>query len=549
MPGPRLPQIHRNPKYLEERARRSTDLIALIAFCGFLFFLGLQVIGLVGADETRYAQVAREMLLRHDWVTPVLGGQPWMEKPPLYYWSAMLAYRTAGMVIDWAARVPSAVFSTLMIFFIYAWARRFRPGTQLDAALITAASALVVGFGRGASTDMPLTAMFTIAMLCWWGWYASGRRSWLLLFYFFSGLGTLAKGPVAVFLAALILVVFALLRRDRRLITRTLWPVGIVVYLAVVLPWFVAVQRANPDFFHVFIVQHNLARYATDLYRHKQPFWYFLPVGMAGLLPWTIFVIEAVVDACRDWRFSTREPAGKEDLRVYLALWFLLPILFFSFSQSKLPGYILPAIPAGTILLADFVLHREELGDKPAAWLALLHALLCAAMLVGALLAPFKLLHLEVHRNVWFVAAALAIIAILAMWLALRNQGYRSLRFSTLVPVVIAFGLLLRGTAPLINLLQSARPVENALRETALGSIPSVAVYDVPRSVEYGLAFYRNQRISSYERNEIPPGDHLVVAASGAKSELEYRLPGRLVTRVGGFAPQHLDFYLVSGSR
>src|SRR5208283_5586270 len=93
----------RNDQQYKERARRSTDLIALVAFCGFLFFAGLQVIGLVGADEPRYAQVAREMLLRHDWVTPVLYGQPWLEKPPLYYWCAMLAYQGAGGVSDWAA--------------------------------------------------------------------------------------------------------------------------------------------------------------------------------------------------------------------------------------------------------------------------------------------------------------------------------------------------------------------------------------------------------------------------------------------------------------
>ena len=119
------------------------------------------------------------------------------------------------------------------------------------------------------------------------------------------------------------------------------------------------------------------------------------------------------------------------------------------------------------------------------------------------------------------------------------------LRFITLVPVVIAFSLVLRGTAPIIDVLQSARPVQTAIAR--LGEVPTVAVYDVPRSVEYGLGFYRNQFIPSYERNEIPDVDHLVVAASGSQKELEYRLPERLVTRVGGFGWQHLDFYLVSG--
>ena len=537
-----------DPKQFGERARRSTDLLALIAICGFLFFAGLQVIGLVGVDEPRYAQVAREMLQRHDWVTPVLWGQPWLEKPPLYYWCAVLAYKAAGSATGWAARLPSAVLSTLMVFFIYVWGRRFRRGMQLDAALITAACAMVIGFGRAASTDMPLTATFTIAMLCWYAWYESQNRTWLVGFYLSAGLAALAKGPVAALLAALILAVFAALRRDWRLLARTLWMPGVLLYALVTLPWFLAVQRANPEFFRLFILQHNLARYTSNIYRHQQPFWYYLPAVLLGLVPWVVFVLVALIDALRDWRYSLRQPAGKEDLRTYLAIWFLLPIGFFSLSQSKLPGYILPAIPAGTILLADFILRREQEGDKPGLPLAGAHAVLCAALMVAALVVPFRLVHLAISRPALIVAGALAAIGVLSVMASLRTQGYRMLRFTTLVPLLIAYALVLRGTAPMIDVLQSARPVQLTLSETAIGEITTVAVYDVPRALEYGLGFYRDQKIFSYERNEIPDGDHLVVAAAGSKGELEYRLQGRRVTYVGGFAPQHLDFYLVSGS-
>lgn len=521
-------------------------MLALIAVCGFLFFAGLQVIGLLGADEPRYAQVAREMLSRHDWVTPTLWGQPWLEKPPLYYWGAMLSYQATGAVTDWAARLPSAVLSTLMVVFIYVWARRFRPGMQLDAALITAASVLVIGFGRGASTDLPLTATFTIAMLAWYGWYESRSRLWLVLFYVFLGLATLAKGPIAIFLAAGILLLFIGLRRDWKVIGDTLWPSGIAFFVLIALPWFVSVQRANPQFFRVFILEHNLARYATDLYRHKQPFWYFIPVALIGLLPWTICVVTALVDAIRDWRYSVSEPQGKEDLRTFLTLWFLLPIVFFSLSQSKLPGYILPAIPAATILLADFILRREKESEKPGVWLTATHAVLCAALMVAALIVPFRLVHEEITTAALIVAVALALIGILTIWFSLRSQGYRLLRFITLVPLLIAFALVLRGTAPMVEVLQSARPVNARLNAATLGEIHTIAVYDVPRSVEYGLGFYRNHKIASYERDEVPAEEHVVVAAAGSKTELEFRLKGRTVTPLGGFSAQKLDFYLVS---
>ena len=533
---------------LTDRTRRGTDSLALIAFCGFLFLLGLQLVGLIGVDEPRYAQVAREMLARHDWVTPVLYGVPWLEKPPLYYWLAMLSYKGAGGVSDTAARLPVAVLSSLLIIFIYGWSRRFRTGMQLDAALITCSAAAVIGFGRSASTDMPLTVMFTVAMLSWYGWYASQRRSWLLSFYFFSGLATLAKGPIAVLLPGTIIIVFLMLRRDGRLLLRTLWPIGIAVYLAVVAPWFIAVQHANPQFFRVFFLQHNLERFSSNLYHHPQPFWFYLPVVLLALVPWTVFIVTAVVDALRDWRFATQQPPAQEDLRTYLAIWFLIPILFFSLSHSKLPGYILPAIPAGTILLADFILRRDQESAKPARWLVLLHSLLSSAMLIAAFIVPFKLLHLALPKTVILVAAALAVVTTLMYWLTLENQGYRVLRFTTLVPVVIAFALILRGTAPIISILQSERPVQASLGLTEIGRVPTIAAYDVPASVEYGLAFYRNHRVASYANHEIPAEDHIVIAASGTQKELQYLLPGRKVVLFGGFSWQHLDFYLVAGT-
>ena len=535
-------------RYLNERTRRATEILVLLVFCGFLYFAGIQTVGLVGADEPRYAQVAREMFARHDYVTPTLFGHPWLEKPPLFYWCAVLAYTATGGVTDWAARLPSAALTSFLVAFVYGWMRRFRPGTQLDAALITAASACVIGFGRSASMDMPLTVTFTVAMLSWYAWYASGKRAWLLVYYLALGLGTLAKGPVAVLLAGLIIVALAAVRRDARLLVRTLWPVGIALYLVVTLPWFIAVQRANPDFFRTFVLEHNVARFATDLYRHKQPFWYCVPVALLGLVPWTVFVIEAVVDAIRDWRYSAQEPPGREDLRTLLTLWLLGPVVFFSFSQSKLPGYILPAMPAATILLADFARRQEEADNKPSWWIALLHALLTAAMLVAAFVVPFRLVKQPMTHTALAVSGALAVTCLASLWLMLRINGYRVLRFATLMPLLIAFALTLRATAPIIDYQQSTRWVVHAMGETAIGQIPIVAVYDVPRGVEYGLEFYRNRPVYSYERNEVPQGDHLVVAAAGAEAELEYRLKGRLVTRVGGFRAQHLDFYLVSGN-
>jgi 4-amino-4-deoxy-L-arabinose transferase-like glycosyltransferase len=475
-----------------------------------------------------------------------LWGRPWLEKPPLLYWLAGLAYKVTGGVHDWAARLPSAILTTVMVFFVYFWARRLFRGMQLDAALITAAGAAIIGFSRGASTDMPLTASFTLAMLSWFAWYKLRNRLWLLAFYFFVGLGTLAKGPVAVFLSAALIVIFLGLRRDWKTLLPTLWPAGVALFLAVTLPWYIAVQRAHPEFFRVFILEHNVARYTTDLYRHDQPFWYYLPVVLLGLAPWTAFVIAALVDALRGWRFSLEQAPGEEDLRFFLAIWFLLPIAFFSVSHSKLPGYVLPAFPAGAILLADFIRRRGLAGDKPPVWLVVVHGLVSAGLLIAAFIVPFKLLGLILPKTVLIVAVLLAGCTLGFFTVMLVSRGYQVLRFATLVPVVIGFALVLRGTAPIIEALDSARPVQAALQYTALGQLPDIAVYDVPRATEYGLGFYRNHSVANYGRNEIPDKTHVVVAAEGAEHELESRLPQRRVTRIGGWAPQHLDFWLVA---
>ncbi len=198
-----------------------------------------------------------------------------------------------GGVTDQAARLPAAFDAALLIAAIYFFLRRFRPGSELDGALITASCAGVVGFAHAAATDMPLAAAFAIALLAWYAWYESRRQIYLAAFYIFLALGTLAKGPVAPALSAVIILLFVAVKRDWRAIPRTLWIPGIALYLAVMLPWYIAVQLRNPEFFRVFILEHNLARFSQDVYHHRQPFWFYLPVFLLAMMPWTLVLILA----------------------------------------------------------------------------------------------------------------------------------------------------------------------------------------------------------------------------------------------------------------
>jgi 4-amino-4-deoxy-L-arabinose transferase-like glycosyltransferase len=528
-------------------SRATADWLLLAGFCGFLFFFGLAYFGLIGADEPRYAQVAREMLARHDWITPTLGGKAWLEKPPLYYWQAMLAYSIFG-VSDWAARLPSAADATLMVVATYVFLKRFRPGFQLDGALMTASAAGVIGLARAASTDMPLAAMFTIAMLAWYAWYESESRRYLVLFVCFLAFGMLAKGPVAPVLAATIIAIFAAAKNDYRLVLGTLWLPGVLLFCALALPWYIAVQMKNPEFFRVFILQHNFARFGTNLYRHKEPFWYYVPVALLGFIPWTVFVVASLVETIRVWWAERREMLGSEDaLNAFLVIWLVVPAVFFSFSQSKLPGYILPALPAGTLLLTEYVRRRVADGEPPAVFLIALHSIIAASPIVPALMIQYLVMQ---HRLPWGRAAAISFgfAAVLAIGIAstLRTKlGLGTLRFVTLVPVVLAVAAVLRLGSPALDSSLSARPLATEISHLESKPLP-LAVSGVSREIEFGLAFYRNQIIDRYDQSEIPIAEHLVVAPEGSQTAIAKRVAGRRVSYLGSFAPQGLDYYWVA---
>lgn len=524
---------------------RTRELLSIAIFCVFFFFYGLNAIGLVGADEPRYAQIAREMLARGDWVTPTLYGSAWLEKPPLYYWGAMISYWLFG-VRDWAARVPCAAWAALTVFAIYVFVRRFRRPAELGSALMLCSTVMIFGFARGASTDMPLAATFTIAMLSWFAWCATAQQRWLGIFYFFMALGTLAKGPVALGLAALVIVPFALLRRETKTIFRMLWLPGIALLLAVTLPWYVMVQLRNPQFFTEFILRQNFARFSSDLYRHHYPWWYYAPVLLLGLFPWTIFSIRGLVYSIRIAGERGQEPGPQEGelkaLHLFLILWALIPPLFFSVSQSKLPGYILPAIPAWILLASLYLIRAAELSKPAPAWLTIAHSLWLAAICAGVMLGPRLMVHPHeaIPTNV-LRTAGLVFVGVLAFAYGfIRVGGWEMLRFATLLPTILALGFVLKIAAPVIDGAQSARPVAEQLATINRSNLP-VAVNHMHRAVEYGLGFYRNQKISNYEQGEMPQGRHVLIAPLDEPGTPPAGAWKRVW--VGEFGPQRLGYW------
>ena len=548
--------------------------------------LGGPGLGLVGADEPRYAQIAHEMLDRFDQadtvkgklsacVTPYLYGKPWLEKPALYYWRAMFLFQDFG-VHDWSSRLPSTTFAFIMVALIYLHMRRFRPGGHVDAALITVACVGIIAFSRGASTDMQLAAPLAIGLLGWYAWYETDSKFWLYDIYFFTGLATLAKGPVAPFLAMVIIGAFALLRKEWSIIRRSFWWPGVVLYFAMVLPWFIAVQHQNPTFFREFFLEHNLERFATDRYQHQQPFWYYFAVVILAMMPWSVVAVRALADgiftSLSEWRArhsKNSKPCGNctgDAFPEFLVLWALIPILFFSCSKSKLPGYILPSLPPIAILTGDYLFRRRQPGLNR--WLVVGHAVLCGAMTMAAFLLPWFVAHGSQIPPVRALLAAFlaAVGATLLILIVVNGFGVARLRLATCT-VLVVLSVFLYGIGPffgipavaaskrVIQLLDrsySARPIADRLAQVA-PSTDTVAVFRVRRDVEYGLAFYRNREVANYESSGVPDEQHLLVARMTGRNgidlhtyaALEQYLEGRHYEPLFNWPEQGLEVFLV----
>jgi 4-amino-4-deoxy-L-arabinose transferase-like glycosyltransferase len=328
------------------------------------YFSHLGAFGFIGPDEPRYAWIARDMAESGDWVTPRLYGRPWLEKPILYYWGAALSFKLFG-VSEATARLPSAVIALLSTLSLAWLALRMvdpaeKNSESLDTQvaipenhkselarwvlLLVPTSVAMVGFSHAAAPDMPFGAALTMAMVCAATVLGLARCSLpryasLLLLGFFLGAAVLAKGPAAVILAGGGIIFWIAFTRRWRDALGLFHPLAIGAFLLTCLPWYVICARRNPDFFQVFIIEHNFKRYLTPEFQHIQAFWYYVPIALVALLPWVFWLAWFAFGRAR-----TASMIINRELFIFLATWSFFPILFFSASKSKLPGYILPAI-------------------------------------------------------------------------------------------------------------------------------------------------------------------------------------------------------------
>lgn len=329
------------------------SLPLLLAFLAITYLSVIGRFAFVGADEPRYARIAQEMLARGDWVVPTLNGVPWMEKPPLLYWAVMISYRFLG-VSEFAARLPS-VLGALATVAILFWAVRRIAGERAAffSALILGSSLGFTGFGCAATTDMLLTACVAAGLLALWESLrqAPAGSAWLMGAACLAfGLGTLAKGPLAMVIPILAVLPCLTLRGGFDRLWKPRLAAGLLIFLACALPWYYLMYRREGFYFIlVFFINHHLARFFTDIHHHANPFWFYLPVLALGLLPWSLFLPGA---ARLRRRLRGKDPSQWDENLVFLLCWIVFPFLFFSLSSAKLPGYVLPLFPPLAVIIA-----------------------------------------------------------------------------------------------------------------------------------------------------------------------------------------------------
>jgi len=339
------------------------ELIAVITASAFAFTFGLGRLGFLGPDEPRYAEVAREMFASGDYISTRLCGCLWFEKPVLQYWMSAVGYHLFG-VSEFAARLPSALSALLTVTLVGLVLRQmgyFR--MSVAAPLVLATSGMFIAYAHVTAQDMILTAAMTASLLSAYLWTRSSGRTraayWILAFVF-MGFAVLAKGLVGIVLVASIFGAYLILTRQP---SRVRWRdslIGTVVFLAVAGAWYVPVtMRHGWPFIQEFFIRHHFERYTTNEFGHPQPFYFFLLVALAGAVPWSFFLIPAVARL----RLLKPRNGGRDSLILLAWIWTLLPLLFFSFSGSKLPGYILPISPAMAIIIGAEI-ERVWNGDR-----------------------------------------------------------------------------------------------------------------------------------------------------------------------------------------
>jgi 4-amino-4-deoxy-L-arabinose transferase-like glycosyltransferase len=454
---------------------------------------------------------------------------PWFEKPVLYYWAAAKTFKLFG-VSEASARFPSA-FCALLATLAMAWLAWKLYGAESARwlLLIMPTTVGMIGFSHAAATDMLFSGTLTISMVFAAIIIGLTRNNdspilpgtpWLALlcFGFFLALAVLAKGPAAIILSGAAIFLWAAFTRRLRDAFHCLHPVAIASFCATALPWYILCARRNPDFFRVFIIEHNFKRFLTPEFQHIQPFWYYFSIVLLAAFPWTVHLIAGVP---RVFKISRLELSNHATLLFFLS-WSLFTLLFFSISKSKLPGYILPALPALLILISRYVTQSLREGKTFTRWILLLAGISFAILGLGLQRYSGRIPAMQCVSplcgitRIWLIALIGGIV-VAAFGVAHRSTFSLLAIILTTLLLVIDVDRFLPNLDPGVSARDATVAVKNIWPDF---SAQRAAAWQLNRGYVYQLSFYFQEEIPEWQPNSAKP-DWLFVSKQKRQEAME----------------------------
>lgn len=468
-------------------AVRRGALWFLLSLFAVIWFGSLDYRRLIDPDEGRYAEIPREMVVSGDWLTPRLNDLKYFEKPPLQYWATAAAYVAFGEH-HWTARLWSALTGFLgVLFTLFASRRLFDPTTGWIAGMVLASSFLWNAIGHVNTLDMGVSALLSAAVfaLCLaqrdQATPQESRRwqdgAWALL-----ALATLSKGLIGIVLPAATVVLYALWQRDVNFILRIRPLRGLGILLLITAPWFVAVSVVNPEFAHFFFIHEHVERFLTKVHGRYGPMWYFIPVLLAGMLPWLASLLPGLKAGL------AKTPGQRFQPQRFLLLWSVCVFAFFSLSDSKLASYILPIFPALAALIAWHLSLAPAARVRRDALLAICVGLLGLStihLVVRRAASPEMLAGYHAYQPWLYAAAGLFVLGgFMALFLARRH---RLLAVAALAVMSFCGGQAILLGHDSLGSVNSAHDIALAVRDKVPAGVPFFSVDTYHQSFQFYL--------------------------------------------------------------
>lgn len=466
----------------------------LLISVAVIWFANLEYRTLIKPDEGRYAEIPREMVHSGDWVTPRLNDLKYFEKPPLQYWATATAYTVFGEH-QWTSRLWAGLTGFAGLFLVwFAGLRLFGREAAGYAALILCSSMLYVMMAHINTLDMGVTFFITLGifalLLAQTETNVVQRRTWMLLAWVGMALAVLSKGLMGIILPGTAVFIYCMVQRDFTVLKRMHWLSGMALFLLITGPWFYLVMQANPEFFDRFFIYEHYTRFTTKDLGRYQPWYYFVPILLAGALPWTVLMFDSLFRTAFGNRGVSKGASADKPFNParFLLIWAIFIYVFFSISGSKLPSYLLPMFPALALLMGRRIaeIRTRVLFWQIAPVVPVALVFLALGMAVGKFADTPNQIELYPNYSAWLVSAALILLAGLLGGMALLWRAQKPVAV-----LVIAMSALLAAQIGVsgyntVARERSAKHIAEAIRADVKPDIPFYSVL----TYEQTLPFY-----------------------------------------------------------